>query len=192
MSTSHTFIAIPLAEKLFDTGVYYQNQLDLRTYCKKLVHPDDFHLTLLFLGGCETALRDRIWQDVRQETAGMEKFSLTIRRLNFFGKPNRPRVLFLEPENNYTLHETAETIRKIAAKQGFSADDRPFRPHMTLAKKWRDAKQDWPAKKRPLPSTIEPVTVTAERISLFKIHPERKQKYEELATIWFKEPERRD
>jgi len=99
----------------------------------KPLRPEKFHLTLLFLGDIPN---DRI-PDLRKvaETLPFEPCELVFERLEHWV---RPGVLCLTAEETPPpLLELIEGLKKGVRKLGFKTEKRPFRPHLTLARKVR-------------------------------------------------------
>lgn len=98
------------------------------------VKPEHIHCTLKFLG--ETG-PDRL-PDIRQALAGLPVFSpfdLQVRRLGVFPGWQNPRVIWagLEPARPHLL-QLQEDIERRLQPAGFPAEDREFRPHLTLGR----------------------------------------------------------
>jgi 2'-5' RNA ligase len=94
-------------------------------------HPSDLHLTLAFLGplapdvlGCAERAADRIL------AAG---FDLDLDRVGHFA---RARVLWCAPASPpEPLPALVSNLREQLSTCGIPADPRPYRPHITLARK---------------------------------------------------------
>jgi len=99
----------------------------------KAVKPEKFHVTLLFLGDVPAA---RIGDLI--EMAGelsLQPCELIFDRLEHWV---RPAVLCLTAETvPPPLAELVEALKKGVRRLGFRPERRPFRPHLTLARKVR-------------------------------------------------------
>lgn len=100
-------------------------------------HHDDLHMTVHFLGQVESGRMAEL-EVLGANTVG-RTFDLRLHRLGHFA---RPRVLWAGvkgiPDALLELHEDlGEGLRDL----GFALDTRPFKPHVTLARKVRE-KQD--------------------------------------------------
>jgi 2'-5' RNA ligase len=97
----------------------------------RAIHPSDFHLTLAFLGplvpdvlGCAERVADRI------QAPG---FDLELDRVGHFA---RARVLWCAPASPpEPLQALVSELREQLSTCGVAADPRPYRPHITLARK---------------------------------------------------------
>jgi RNA 2',3'-cyclic 3'-phosphodiesterase len=100
------------------------------------VAPASYHVTLKFLGWArpETAfaVRDR----VASVLSGQRAFELETRGLGAFPTPERARVLWagVDEQGGARLGELALRIERAAAELGFAREQRPFHPHVTLAR----------------------------------------------------------
>lgn len=131
--TQRLFVAIPVPEhisrKLEDWTLDHKAQLRFR----KWTHPRDYHITLQFLGDTPAAKREAL-QNVLGEARAMP-ISLALNGAGTFGLPKAPRVLWAAVAGNLqglaSLHmEVIKATRSI----GFEPEDRPYSPHITLAR----------------------------------------------------------
>ncbi|MEA2024905.1 MAG: RNA 2',3'-cyclic phosphodiesterase [Actinomycetota bacterium] len=96
--------------------------------------PDNWHLTLRFLGSTEALQRDRVLEFLDEHLA-VEPFTLGFVGLGAFPKPSKTTVLWLG------VGRGAEEVTAMAAvgeeaaiSAGFESEDRPFHPHLTLSR----------------------------------------------------------
>ncbi|TCI47854.1 MULTISPECIES: RNA 2',3'-cyclic phosphodiesterase [unclassified Exiguobacterium] len=132
MST-HYFIALPIEARQFE-----QIQRDILPFYsyRRVYRPEEFHLTLQFLGALDDdqveAVKE-ITRDVAHETA---PFTLRFQQIDHFGRPDRPRVLTIIPNPSVALSTFVSTLRRKLAEEISAIDRKPFAAHVTLAKKW--------------------------------------------------------
>ncbi|TVP83893.1 MAG: RNA 2',3'-cyclic phosphodiesterase [Alkalicoccus sp.] len=176
----HYFIGIKVEGKAADTAVSLQQDLRLKDYFKQLPVKEDLHLTLLFLGGWDTGKRQKLWSALQDME--FSSFKLYFDQYAFFGKKEYPRVLFLRPHENEMLMNLYNAVSEEAFSLDYPVPSKPFRPHLTIAKKYKG--------NRPFPfpvygeveETVEAVT----EMSLFKVRPQESPKYEKVSTIFFR------
>ena len=111
------------------------------------IHPQDLHLTLAFLGPIEDQRRGCI-ECLAQRCAAeaTDGFELALDRQGVW---RRPGILWCAPsEVPDGLAALADKIRAGLPECAIDADPRPYRPHITLARKVHDA---------PPAATIEPI-----------------------------------
>lgn len=99
------------------------------------VRLEGLHLTLRFLGPTLDerlpALREIIAEAARETSP----FHLELAGAGAFPGPIRPRVLWLGVgEGGERLTTLAGTVGELLAAAGWPADERPFRPHLSLAR----------------------------------------------------------
>ena len=134
--TLRTFIALPLPEEwirqLADTIAMLSRALPSGV---RWVSPGSIHLTLKFLGPTEARLAPRIMDAIGDSFAGATSPILTLSVLGTFPGGRNPRVIWAGvsggSESLDDLHRRAE---QAVEGLGWSADGRPFRPHLTLGR----------------------------------------------------------
>jgi 2'-5' RNA ligase len=93
------------------------------------------HLTLKFLGEIpQTAVAD-FSTAASRAGAGLTPFTIRLEKSGVFPKHGSPRVLWIGI-NDFTgnLDELHARLEEEAAQQGFEKDERPFHPHLTIAR----------------------------------------------------------
>jgi 2'-5' RNA ligase len=95
------------------------------------VRPEHYHLTLAFLGPVPLAQIEPLQQ--LAAALPFAPFELALPRLEFWP---RPQVLCLaSTETPPALAQLVTAINGVAAQLGLPVERRPFRPHLTLARK---------------------------------------------------------
>lgn len=111
----------------------------------RAIHPADLHMTLAFLGELSPAQLDAAASVLRASTQAA--FALRLDRLGCF---RRARILWLAPhEPPVDLIELYERVWDRLASHGFTREERPFKAHITLARRSR------PVRSRALASPID-------------------------------------
>lgn len=168
----HHFIGIKASAAISEEAVKLQHELDLQKFYKLLPEPEDLHLTLLFLGGWDRGKKVQLWEQLQKLPTA--PFSLTFSRYGFFGNAARPRVLFLRPEESMELQRFYDMIVEEALKLDYPGMKNPFKPHVTIAKKYAN-EIDFP---HPGYGKIPPVTMRVKEAGLFKVKPQQSPRYE--------------
>ena len=98
----------------------------------RLVHPEDFHLTLRFLGEASAFQL----KDLEAELLGLEApaFDLLLRGLGVFGNGHQVRALWAAIAPSPELEHLQGKIERACQQAGFDAERRKFKPHVTLAR----------------------------------------------------------
>lgn len=97
--------------------------------------PDQFHLTLKFLGNVPVADTDALVQAAREVCANFPPLKLRAEWLGFFPSENKPRVVWVGIHDRQNilskLQKQLETAVKPFSKEG---GDKAFSAHMTLGR----------------------------------------------------------
>ena len=134
--TIRAFLAIDPPEEIFREIIKIQERLrkaiqgDIRW-----VRPEGIHLTLKFFGYVYESDIANISHVVKNNVANMKALMLNVRNLGAFPSVNRPRVLWLGIDGDTDALINLQTeINAGLEGYGFKTEDRPFRPHLTLAR----------------------------------------------------------
>lgn len=96
--------------------------------------PQNWHLTLRFLGPTEPEQRDRLLGTLDDQELPLP-FVLGFAGLGAFPRPRAATVLWLGVDRGgEELTELAEACEEAARDAGFPPEERPFHPHVTLAR----------------------------------------------------------
>ena len=99
------------------------------------VKPEQIHITLRFFGWINVTQVDELARLLAAICSSHRPFTLTCESLGAFPNIRRPRVLWAGLKG--ALNEAAALQLEIAAATdnfGDTAEDRPFKPHLTLAR----------------------------------------------------------
>ena len=105
---------------------------------------DNLHLTLKFLGDIPVAKVEALAQAAQRAASKVEPFEIFVGGCGAFPSRGQPRVLWIgidDPSGRLTeVHQALEDECAIA---GFPREERPFHPHLTIARirKPHDARQ---------------------------------------------------
>lgn len=99
------------------------------------VRPEGIHLTLKFLGQVPQSRVAAIVEALRGAAALVRPFNLSLARPGTFGGRQRPRVVWVGLAGDIEpLLELQAAVEKTLAGLGFRPEERPFSPHLTLAR----------------------------------------------------------
>ncbi|MBM7096374.1 RNA 2',3'-cyclic phosphodiesterase [Bacillus sp. H-16] len=177
---SHYFIAIPVPEKIVQPLLEAQEHFEADVRFKTVIHPDDFHITLLFFGGWDSAKRTKLWEELKTKLSKEESPALTLREINSFGRPAEPRVLWAGMSYSKPLMTLQKKIRDLAVRHEFPVEERPFTPHITLAKGYKGEK---PLRLQNLSMELPEMGWDAEEVVLYEIHPHSSPRYKAVDRI---------
>jgi len=134
--TIRAFLAIDPPEEVLQAigGIQGRLQRLIRGELRWL-RPEAIHLTLKFFGDItESAVAD-IAAVVERAAAGAAPFSFVIGGAGVFPDRRRPRVLWLGMEGDVErLIGFQQRLDGELGRVGFPPEERPFRPHLTLAR----------------------------------------------------------
>jgi 2'-5' RNA ligase len=99
------------------------------------VKPDQFHLTLKFIGECPDTSVAKLKEAMDQTARRHESFGLGFRRLGSFKSGQFLRVLWLGTEDGTEAAKAlASDLEESCQAAGSPRDERPYHPHLTLAR----------------------------------------------------------
>jgi 2'-5' RNA ligase len=134
--TFRSFIAVPL-----DASVRCFAEERIRALRERpggegvrWARPENLHVTLHFLGNIERAIVPELVAAVGEETAGLAPFTAQVGGVRTFPPGKRPRVVVLDVGPEAALAELASAVERGVQRVGFEAEERPFRPHLTLGR----------------------------------------------------------
>lgn len=153
------FIALELPEEFSDDVAGVARAL-ARSVSGRFMRRETYHLTLAFLGEIgEAASRDAI-AALDAACEGAPPMELRPQGLGKFGRASDATLwLSISPETG--LSELAAAVRGELARRGVPYDEKPFVPHITLARRARLPRGELPGLAFPLPAE-------ARRATLFK------------------------
>jgi len=127
------FVALEIPGDVVDLLIKAQKELDATGADVKLVERENLHLNLKFLG----ELRDVEVSEAKSRLGrlSLKSAEVNVRGVGAFPSSARPRVVWagVAPEDEPLIIPIAREV--IGALEGVGErDDRPFRPHITLAR----------------------------------------------------------
>lgn len=96
------------------------------------VPADQMHLTLRFIGKCDSALFSNIQSILEQ--VNLPAFSLAAEGVGYFPPRGKPRVLWIGIRPSPELQVLRATIDKCLNKIGIPEERKKFHPHITVAR----------------------------------------------------------
>lgn len=107
----------------------------------KTVEPDNYHITLQFLGDTKQDTLSRLRDDFRALDPGVPALPFTLRGLGAFPDIRKAGVLWCGLDLDMAIMERARAlIEALTVKYGFEKESRPFQPHLTLARVRKEMK----------------------------------------------------
>jgi len=131
-----SFIAIELPHNVKGGLAQLRSQLEQAEHpFVKWVAPEGIHLTLKFLGNVPLKQVAEITKAMEEATKGISAFHLEISGLGGFPNLKQPRVLWVGIKGEIDkLVSLQQNIDWALSPLGFAKEERPFVPHLTLAR----------------------------------------------------------
>jgi 2'-5' RNA ligase len=177
--TIRSFVSVELPSEIRD--LLESRQSDLRTAMGRAAQsvrwtrPDSVHLTLQFLGDIPSSSTSQIATAIAEACSHARPLILSLGHTGAFPNLNRPRVIWIGLEGDIDpLRALAASISHHLKPLGFKPD-KPFQPHITLARIRETARPDeLHAISHTLTSTTNLPTpsppFTAQSVSLMQSH----------------------
>ncbi len=131
-----SFVAIELPEEARKGLARLRKELERdEQRFVKWVEPGGIHLTLKFLGNIPARRVVEITEAIRKAVQGVSPFHLEISGIGAFPSLRQARVLWVGVGGEVDkLSRLQQDIDSALARLGFAKEERPFVPHLTLAR----------------------------------------------------------
>lgn len=130
-----TFLCIPIDVSLREELAELSSQLrQLVRVRASWVRPENFHLTVRFLGEIDPMLTVELDRLFRPITERIAPFDLAIDQLGAFPSPQRARVLWAGGEAPSPFLELVTSLNRALARIGFPEERKATVSHITLAR----------------------------------------------------------
>jgi 2'-5' RNA ligase len=127
------FVAIPLDSETRDL-LAQRIRAAVPVMPGRPVPPENWHLTLRFLGEIDEVALDRLNAALDEAPLG-PRFPVRWGALGAFPRASRAGVLWIGMEGDGgDLHRLADRVDAALAVAGHPLEDRPFRPHLTISR----------------------------------------------------------
>lgn len=188
-SAIRLFFAAPLNEDARNALGGFCDRIKQKDFrFARWTHPLDYHITLKFIGDVDSGLAGRLAGPAREAAASEAPFALSLRGVGAFGRPAAPSVFWCGVDDGEdgdggldALRSLHERIDRAATACGVAADDRPYRPHITIARQYRgDVPYDAQAR-RFAELAPPPAAWRVDELVLYRTNFGRRPAYEALA-----------
>ncbi len=130
------FLGLPISQHVVDELV----QITLKNYPHLRVHPavrwtlaDNNHITMHFFGPIPLDKIAPVISALTRELQSVTAFSVQLEQIAPFPKPNA-KLIAAYVKLNPPLTKLYQMIEKVIVESQFSAEDRPYLPHITLCR----------------------------------------------------------
>lgn len=135
-ATLRLFVAIEVPPEILQEARHIQTLLQKRIQGPaRWVRPEGIHLTIKFLGDVSPERRADIEGLLARQVRGTAPLSFQVSGPGAFPTIDRPRVIWLGIGGDTgPLEALQRRLEDAFASLGFAREERPFRPHLTLAR----------------------------------------------------------
>lgn len=144
MSVIRAFIAIdlPLTIQQKMDEIILQLKKPLKTNAARWTPGKNIHLTLKFLGEVSSTNLELVKKILTSEVAQYHSFEMVVGELGAFPAIRRPRVIWVGIKAPPELFNMQKRIDSETLRLGYATEDRPFSPHLTVARISHNASPD--------------------------------------------------
>jgi 2'-5' RNA ligase len=97
--------------------------------------PENIHLTMKFFGNVDQAKAPVISSALARVVNDFSTIEIVVGGTGVFPRPSRPQVLWIGLDDpSGALSNLQRRLEDECAREGFSKEDRAFRPHLTIAR----------------------------------------------------------
>jgi len=179
------FIAVGLGEAASMVLERWQAEAEQMLSFAKWVHPEDYHITVQFLGDTKQEIFEQLVPALKEAMSKIEPFSSELSGTGTFGTANAPRVLWAGVRGDIpALENVVEAVLSVTKPLGFIPEDRPYRPHITIARKYR-GQEAFNIDSTHVFQPMEEIAWSVDHLAIYKTHLDQKPMYEKLALIPF-------
>jgi len=130
-----TFVAVLLGDELKKRISEVQEQTKKLAPNVKWVAPENFHVTIKFLGSVGEEALAGVFSAVEEAAKPFEAFEMSVSGLGAFPNPKNARVVWVGIKDGHDeLARLASAVDVGLARLGFSKETRGFRSHITIGR----------------------------------------------------------
>ncbi|WP_124728143.1 RNA 2',3'-cyclic phosphodiesterase [Staphylospora marina] len=138
-SEKRLFVAVRLPPEVKRALAVRCEELGTRWRFSKWVHQEDYHVTVQFLGSVDQDRMGPLAGELARAAAKHQPFELAVAGIGTFGRPEQPRILWAGLTGDLgKLRALQSTVARHLETVGFPPEQRPYRPHVTVARKCLD------------------------------------------------------
>jgi 2'-5' RNA ligase len=129
------FIGIPIvSSKTVQQVELWKKDLNLNTNVLNWTIPENWHITLFFLGNTEESAVAVLQQLIEESFSKIRVYQTELRGVGVFPNTNNPKVLWLGLDDLQPLISAYSHLGESLQQNGFSFDQKPLKPHLTIAR----------------------------------------------------------
>ncbi|MBI4394787.1 MAG: RNA 2',3'-cyclic phosphodiesterase [Candidatus Omnitrophica bacterium] len=133
--TVRSFLAIELSERLKNEVQSFLESVGSSLQGFRLIPPQNWHLTLHFLGPIDTDEMEHLSARLAKALPGIKPFSISLGGFGAFPNQQSPRILWVGVRNDLkNLLELKQKLDGVLQAAHFQIEKKPFHPHITVAR----------------------------------------------------------
>ncbi|MEK3887636.1 RNA 2',3'-cyclic phosphodiesterase [Bacillus sp. FSL K6-3431] len=174
---SHYFFALVLPNEVKQRLKQINEELQARFPFKNWVHLEDYHITLAFLGHADEPQLQEAIKLSEKAIKNTSTFFLELGTIGIFGPAKAPRILWMGTKEADSLIDVQKRVYQACIHAKFKLDEKPFKSHITLARKWIGANEFL------LETNSHDMKFKATEVALFRTNPKNTPKYEKVQSF---------
>ncbi|HON79619.1 MAG TPA: RNA 2',3'-cyclic phosphodiesterase [Spirochaetota bacterium] len=129
------FIALPMPGEVKKTlSAVYDSLVPWKKQLRR-VHPENYHVTISFLGECDEELKTQVKNEFNAISVPDSPIPFRIEGMGAFPNLKRPNVIWCGVDTDlWAVSMLANTVRDKMELCGFERDRKRFVPHLTVAR----------------------------------------------------------
>lgn len=138
-SSWRIFIAVPIPKEIQkNINVWCEKNREVLLF-RRWTYTEDYHITVQFLGDTSVGSLSDLTEGLEKTISKVESFQMEAQGIGTFGKVAEPRVLWAGVHGDIAvLEKLHDNVIMATSPLGFIAEDRPYHPHITLARKYKE------------------------------------------------------
>jgi 2'-5' RNA ligase len=177
----HTFIAVPIPHPIQEKIAQYASDVRPFLPLKKWTGLGDYHITVTFLGPTPQEQYPELTEKLQNLSSTHDPFQLKLTVPGVFGNHSKPRVFWAGIDRSEELESLQKGVALACTEAGFNIEDRPYRPHITIGKRWGGlAQQSVEFADLPTGAELHGLEWKVDELILFEILPQKKPMYQPL------------
>jgi len=133
--TKRLFIGLPVSSvKAVQKIELWKSNSRMRLNKMNWVKPENWHITLSFLGDTPSEKVELLQHLIDQSFDGLAVFSAQLEGVGVFPNRRDPNVLWLGLNNLQDILPAHQQLGDLLLQNGFSFDKKPLKPHLTIAR----------------------------------------------------------
>lgn len=168
ISPFRLFMAVDLPEECKQKIHGIQKILESVPADVKWVAPQNYHITLKFLGSILSARIETAKQILDECAQSLKSFKVMLDTAGAFPMVDKPDIIWIgQREESDNLKRAAGDLQTALSKEGFSIDTKPFHTHVTIGRSRSDRNhRELSAVIKTL--NIEPIEISVSHLTIFQ------------------------